>query len=296
MQKTKTILSALTLAISSMAALPAFAGGDLEFDVPGADINFCGGGEGGNYYRVIGRTLQEQLEDHTMGRATTEGTPDILSNIADGSCDVGAVQADGLVGTSGEFEVMGPVYDEYVHLVCSAASGIKGVRSLHENPDITIAFTSRKSGGYTTWKAMGELDEGYNSENGPSLTLTTWARLPSKMRNGSIDCFMHVTSLGDSNIINLANNTDGEARLVKFNDYDFNDAKLPNGERLYEFEDIPGKTYANFKKGRRAVETIKVKATLVANARWMAENDDRADDLYGAFEFGKGQMRRAVED
>lgn len=307
---TTTILTTASLALASIAAVPAFAGPNdpLTFDVENPEVTFCGGSAKGNYYNVVGGTLQRMLQDsYRMGRATTAGTPEILNRVAQNQCNMGVVQADGLVTANfGAYEVFSSMYQEYVHLICSKQSGIEGVRDLHSNQDVVIGFSSMNSGGAGTWNAMGTLDDGYSRENGPRIEFVRTARVPSKLRaggsNGGIDCFMHVTGLGDSGIAELGRLVGDDAELVPFNDHDFDDARLENGDRLYNWADIPEGTYDSLGNesgwGDHSVSTISVGAVLIANSQWLNVEApvEMGDSVFSAVDYAFPHIQQQMAE
>ncbi len=287
------------VALSSALAVPAFAADKpLQFDVENADVTYCGGSEKGNYYNVVGGTMRDQLNGvATLGRATTKGTPEILERVGNNECNLGTVQADGLVGGNfSTYEVFGTMYQEYVHLICSEKSGIEGVRDLNDNTDVVIGFSSQNSGGFATWKAMGVLDNGYDKDNGPKVKFVSTKRAATKLRaggkSGGIDCFMHVTGLGSGTIADMGERLGEDANLVPFNDHDFDDARLENGDKLYNWAKIPEGTYNSLGNasgwGNNSVDTISVGAVLIGNANFLnGEGDeDIVDAIYEAFDYG----------
>ena len=67
----------------------------------------------------------------------------------------------------------------------------------------------------------------------------------------------------------------GGLRLAEVDDWDFDDKKDQNGNRIYTFINIGKKTYPNLQKGivfSREIETLAVKAVFTIKTDWVRQN------------------------
>lgn len=284
-----------TLALSAVLALGAVAGmsGSAMAQSSSSDtINICVGSTKGAYHNVLAPSIGNAM-GRTLNRINTSGTPEILAKLESGECQMGIVQRDGLVESIFQPEVVAALTVEYMHLVCSTASGVNSVKDLRNNTDATIVFDSPNSGSYLTWKAMGSLDSGYNADNGPKVSFTkSNARQASFIKSGKAQCYFGVSALPNGGVQQIGKLGGGDIKLVPVNDWDFNDKTVEvNGEdmKVYNFSEIPEGTYAGFGLGNdnatfsdTSVETLTVDAIVVL-APSFVENGS-VEDVDAAYE------------
>lgn len=264
----KKIVVMVGLAIAAMiSAAPASAN----------TIRLCTGADDGNYYaagkaieRMTGKSLSVEV-------VATEGTIDNLDRTlsvpvdsAD-ACDAMIGQPDGPVflsrktpGAAKSLRQIGELHREYLHALCSKPSGVDDLGDLSGTKDYTVAIGEEGSGAWLIWQNIVAEDDSYagvpvSNEGGiialsaVASDITTCMLVPAGLGNGT------VTSADQSYAASIA--------LVPANDKDFNDALDIRGKPLYQYVDIPGKTYPNLQSGffGSSVSTISWRAGVYVN-------------------------------
>lgn len=238
-------------------------------------LNICTGGEKGNYF-FTGKTLEKQLSGSLkVNVIPTQGSIDNLNRIASGVCDAAVVQSDALrvfkdlnPSTSLNLERITALYKEYAHLICNRDLDIDSITDLSKTNKILVGPMG--SGSYVTWRGMVLQDKSYAEiPTGPE----TGAAAVLKIKDGGdAQCLMFVSGLNSPAIKDIAARSDERLTLVEIDDKDFNDAKDEKGRRLYEFKNIPGKSYPEI-GGRSNWTTVTVDAVVVVNTDWMSNNE-----------------------
>ena len=256
----------------SLAFVVAFGS---QGHVLAAEMNFCTASKKGNYH-FAGAEIAKQVQGEVkMILVNTKGSLDNLKKIADGTCDAGVVQSDAWTvynaENSGEalsLERAGVLFKEYAHLVCNEEMGIKSVKDLDDNHTIFVGKLG--SGSNTTWKGfvLQDKDRYGKIQTQP----VSGVRALTKVIDGSEgQCFFYVASL-NTGFMKKAN-TQGKDKLILANvdDWDFNDAKGPDGKEIYVFDEIEG-AYGNLAFWDK--ETLTVQALVVVSVDWIDANED----------------------
>jgi len=246
-------------------------------------IRLCTGSSTGNYFaagEAIQRMAGKQLPIVVV---ETEGTVDNMRRLLElpaddpEACDAMIGQPDGPV-----FEVrkspanikklrqVGSLHREYLHVLCSKGSGVDDLGDIADG-GYSIAIGEPGSGAWLIWQNIITEDDSYAdvpvTNDGGSIALaavasdtTTCMLVPAGLKNG---------------IVNEADAYYGDAVvLAEANDKDFNDATDIAGKPLYEYSDIPSRTYGT------SLQTGLL-GSSVSTISWLAgvyANSDRLSD------------------
>jgi TRAP-type uncharacterized transport system substrate-binding protein len=172
------------------------------------------------------------------------------------------------------------LYNEAVQMVANTASGIKEVSDLMAGQHI-LYIGPEGSGTAKTWEGFVLEDPGYKSIK------TANASYEEALKKVVADpncVMMFVSGLNNTYLKaaeELAKQT-GKLRLVAVNDWNFNDKRDDNGNRIYDFVEIGRNVYPNLQKGMlwgaNAVETISVQAVGIVRSEWVKQYGAEAMD------------------
>lgn len=306
----KRLLALAVIGASLAAALPAFA---QSAPTARPDMRFCGGSERGNYYRIVGPSLQTQMGDQfNISLKPTNGTPDILDGLANpnrtdaAACDVGAAQLDGLleVRDMARVQFITRLYDEYAHLICTRQSGITRVSQLKNSQHI-IAIGARTSGSAVMWRSLVRAAPEYGTVR--TRPMTSSEAVGAMLERGEVSCLLMVSGLNSEDVTAVGQRGNGQMRLVDFDDRAFSRRMVTIGNRqesLYRQAQIPGGAYPQLNGSgwvsSGAIDTIAVSAVLVASMDWVratrqAMGETRfARGFYEGIDFAKPDIAAAV--
>lgn len=266
-----------------------------------SELKLATGGSKGNYY-FSGRTIADQCRGSNVVITVleTKGSIDNLNKMVSGEADAAIVQADSLRVFFSEnpdmklsFDRTGVLYNEYAHLVCNGATGIKGIKDL-DSAKHTVLVGDHGSGVHTTWKSFGLQDASYKKI--PTKNIGDVRALSMILDGTEAQCMLWVGGLNAGFMTKIDAQGAG-LRLCAVDDWDFNDMKDEKGKKVYEFKDIPSGTYKkNLQTGffGSSVETIAVPAILITRSEWIEKNPDAYNDFINGYLSGRAAILQRV--
>src|SRR3954470_8711526 len=109
-------------------------------------MKICSGPDGGNYQRAAREVVNQGKDRIDFTIVDSKGSVDNLDKLASGECDAAPVQNDAFrvykqkyQKDAGNLERAGPLYREYVHLICNRKNGISRVTDLWDGK-VTVAI------------------------------------------------------------------------------------------------------------------------------------------------------------
>jgi hypothetical protein len=262
-------------------------------------LRVCVASKNGTYFRVTAGVLMQGVNSVNIVPVTTQGTGEILENIATGKCDAGFAQGDGYWNyvedkqtTNLPFERVASPYKEAVHLICHE----DGPDSITELTSENKVWFPSKSGAAETWRNFIGEDEDYNDVrtvlNTPTMQVDSYEEAITKVSNDENSCAMYVGAPGASKFVR---SIDSGAKVSKLVLRDVDDSSLdnttdPSGHDVYTFKDIENYDNLNREGGCYGycsgdVETLFVNADFLVANKWKAANKDTyssfAVDLMG---------------
>ena len=279
------MLAAIAFAMASFMSTISFAA-----DIP--VLNFCTAKTGGNY-EYTGKLIQAQLKGiATVNVINTEGSEDNLNKIKSGECDAAIVQSDAIYLYQKEtgpldFASLGPIYKEYVHLICRRDSGVTSLDQLNghklfsgevgsgSNVTIRGLRAASKEFGYNSYKDIALVPQGNDL---PSLV---------NLVGGQADCMLLTTSQNSTYVVNSVQKF--ADKLVLANSYDKyfmkTKTKDTSGKEnsVWKEGQIPYSTYDKIMPtgwtGRKNVDTMSVDATVIVSQAWMTAHTEQYGQL-----------------
>lgn len=256
-----------------------------------ADFTLCGGSKGGVYdYTAL--QLQSQVDKSIVNvvPVNTTGSGENLKAIADGSCDGAIVQSDAIfVYTKDNGPIsyvdLGPLYTEFVHLVCRRASNVTNLSDLTANTKVMIGKDG--SGSNITYRGLVFADktdggDAYSkipvlNEGGDTASL-----VKLKGGNAGATCMIAVSAPGGKFLSNDVEKFSADLIVTPLYDKDFNDVTITdvNGQSssVWTPVELAGSTYKKIMPSgvftNKSVDTIGVNARLIVSEKWMNENPD----------------------
>lgn len=277
----------ILVATLCLLASPAFA------------LNLCTGLSGGNY-DYSGQMIAANSEGVIdVALQSSPGSMTNLERLDAGLCDAAIVQSDAYAVYRRQnpqsqltLITIGPLYQEFIHLICNGTLGIGGIT------DLKAAHTvlTGPSGGGTavTWEAFRIANSRYRDVDSRPIGGKDAAVLvkshaiippiPPQTQSRRADCLMFVTGLkaGQINEANkLGLEAPGSLVLVTADDDKILDMR-DHGRPLYKTSDIPAKTYPGIQPsawffqswaGMDGTSTIAVTALLVARQQFVDDNN-----------------------
>ena len=212
-------------------------------------LRVCVGSESGAYFRTLAGVMAPGTNAVNMVAVTTSGTPEILANLANGTCDAGFTQGDGYwnyVEANNSidlpFERVFTPFKEAVHLVCNE----KGPSTIADLGTKHRVWFPSDSGAAETWKNfIGESDK-YNKVstvlNDPSMKVSSYEEALLKVSADKNSCAMYVAAPGSSTLMSKIDKGAKKSKMVLI---DVEDGKLdnttdPSGSDVYNFKNISG--------------------------------------------------------
>lgn len=243
--------------LSSLAALAMSA---AAHSAP-TEVRLCTGTDGGPY-AVAGKMIAAMAKDDTNVSikvvVDTGGTwGNIQKTILGDTCDAMIGQPDGAAllkrqnpSAAAIMKPFGDLHREYLHALCSKASGVTDIGDLESDPKgngYSIALGNTGSGAWLIWQNFIAEDADYASV--PVTDEEGVIALASVASGSGTTCVLQPAALGNS-VVNQADEQFGEGLILAgVNDKDFNDAADPQGKALYEFSKIPSGTYPKSLQG-----------------------------------------------
>jgi TRAP-type uncharacterized transport system substrate-binding protein len=264
----KILVCAAALACLALSSFPAAAG---------TPIRLCTGSDSGNYFAAGKQIARMAGQSLSIEVVETQGTIDNLDRTlnldvaADGACDAMIGQPDGPVylsrstpGAARSLRQVGDLHREYLHVLCSADSGVDDLGDLSGSTKHSVAIGEEGSGAWLIWQNFVAEDDSYGkipvSNEGGIVAL-------SAVASDITTCMLVPAGLGNGTMMTADGSYAGSVVLADANDKDFNDAKDIRGKPLYEYVDIPSKTYRNLQTGMfgSAVSTVSWRAGVYVN-------------------------------
>lgn len=253
-------------------------------------IQLCTGGEQGTYFRV-GNMMDNAADARRLNieNVSTNGSWENMRMVAELECHAAVVQADAYTlfarqnaAKAVNIDNVGNLHLEYAHMLCNKDAGIDDAADL-ESDEVTIAVGKTGSGPWVTWQNWMAEDSGF--EKTRVVPLGGIAAQAKVSQGADVQCMLEITGLGSSSIHNIDSRFGANLVLVEMDNWTLNDSKDPKGNKLYEFADIPSKTYGvNLQKGGwSSVETIRQSAVLVINTTYFYEHEGAYEALLEAY-------------
>lgn len=258
----------LLLAASLVANVPAFANESIRLCTGAADGNYFAAGKA--IERMAGKAISIEVVE-------TEGTIDNLDRVLNvdvastDACDAMIGQPDGPVflarktpGASKALRQVGELHREFLHVLCSKASGVDDLSDLGGSTKFSIAIGQEGSGAWLVWQNIISEDDSYAkvpvSNEGGIIAL-------SAVASDITSCMLVPAGLGNGTVTTADGSYSASVSLVPANDKDFNDAVDIRGKPLYEYVSIPGKTYKKLQSGMfgSSVSTISWRSGVYVN-------------------------------
>ena len=266
-------------------------------------VRLCTGGEDRPYH-VTGLEIQKLLQDSdeiSLEVVTTSGTWDNIKrtvlNRTPESCDAFIGQPDGTTlllrenpAAAASLREIGKGPVEYLHVLCSAESGVTNLAELSGDNSRSIALGPEGSGAWLVWQNFIEQDSSYaevqvSTESGAiaaaavSANDTTCMLVPAAVPNASVASID--ADFGDSIV------------LASAVDKDFNDAVDIKGRPLYTWADIPAGSYpVHFQAGWfTSIEAIAWRAGIYVRTESFKANPKALEALVVA----AARVRPAIE-
>jgi TRAP-type uncharacterized transport system substrate-binding protein len=239
------------------------------------NLRLCAGQPDGNY-PLAATSLAEQAKKANLRiePIRTGGARDNIKRLSKGECDAAIVQSDAYYVFSHEsnanplaIALVGPLFDEYVHLVCNEKSQVKDIRSF-KSPKMRseLLIGSRASGSHLAWQTFSFLDFAY--ANARTFARGGQEAFDELLLNDKGRCMLHVSAL-QSPLMKKVDAKGAGLRLLPVNDGKFDNKKDAQKNRLYHFAKIENRTYPKLqKKYFGGVKTLKLQALLLASESW----------------------------
>lgn len=224
--------------------------GEVERNPNGVPIfRLCTGSQGFTY-NIMARALSAFPDPSVVDVQVINigGSWSQLAAMSSGQCDGAIIQPDaGVVATrmgadiSDQLLYGASLHPEFVTAACSRDNDANNFNDMQSDSDRVVIVGSEGSGTAVTVRGFQEEDRGYrNPTYRFAPTLMQAARIVS---GGQADCLIMTSGLGGPAWAEMDDRYgESQIRLVPANDGDFNDTRDLNGERLYEFFDIPAET------------------------------------------------------
>ena len=262
----------LFLLLAGVAPLPT-PGATERGAAPGSEVVFSAGRKGGGYWNIADRFQSVSAESGLKVKILESvGSIENLERLADPNSPVNLTlsQADALmryVGEhpdfSGRFRILESIGLECVFIIADAKGDLKSDQDLQDPKGHRIAIPGKQSGVAVTFDYMRKLVPGLENTE-PVYTDTLEAM--KKIRAGDSDAVDAVMLVQRPMLrkteIHLAVSKPSVFHMVPVEDRHLLD-KLPNGEEVYEFLDvplIPGPSLSG-----KSVPTVCTKGLLLAS-------------------------------
>lgn len=239
------------------------------------------GKENGVYNSVAGKFLQQQLGPKVPSELIqSNGSLDNIDRLKSGEIDLAFCQFDALISNSGvvsDFIIIKRLYPEYIHLIVNQNSK-KSIKDF-DLKKTKFAIGPDGSGTWVTWKGMCSADKSYADIATVPLG---GARALSALESRDVDGVLLVGGLGMGDAKQASKDAD-KYEMCAIDDWDFNNATYKK-EKIYEFMDLPSKTYPGLIEGifKSGIKTITVDAVLITTAKWADANPALYDKVFEA--------------
>ena len=227
-------------------------------------------------YAYFGELLKKHAPRIAIETRTTAGSIENLQLLLNGDVDAAIIQSDALgamteeiasrVGSTEQVEL----YPEVIQMIANKKSGIKSIKDIEPGGKHILYIGPEASGTAITWRAMVAQDDDYREIETRFASYNTALLKVSE----NPDAVMMFVSGLNSDFLRRAEAQAAQSkriRLVEVDDWNFNNFRDHNGNRIYEFVHIPSATYPALQKSivlGRDVETLAVSAVLVLRTDW----------------------------
>ena len=250
-------------------------------------IKLCTAQPDGSYYRaghqMMIRASMYQLEIEIV---TTNGSLDNVRQLEQRTCNAALLQEDTLPYFSNLREQanlrllkLGSIYDEYAHLICNRASGIKQFSDLQAGDRVLIGHP--RSGSEMTWnhlnKRFPEKFSGIITETvGGTEALERVANY--RPATTTAKCLFKVTSADSPLLLAIDNDKawDERLRLSSLNLKNITEVHDKAGDRVYQRTHIPRSAYRYLDSWFARPQTFSVKTIVVLDSEWATRHQNRA--------------------
>ena len=241
-------------------------------------IRFCTAKAGGNYHWVGTKFAEHLGSDIDVQVVPTRGSWENLELINAGRCDFAIVQNDAMhvyrkrhPQTSLTVVRAGPLYKEYVHVLCNRKSGIDDIDDLE--PRHKIAVGDLGTGSSVTWDGftLARPEQYGKVQISPMDGVLALTAISD---GAEVQCMLFTAGLNSEFVSLDANNAGDYVKLITAKDSKLRQQKDDQGRPLYETGTIPGGKYKKLQSGfwGSSVETMTVEALLLANKQWVEAN------------------------
>lgn len=268
-----------------MIAITAILGFGSAHAADPATLNLCTASESGNYYWAGVQIASQAKGAVNVVPVATRGSMENLEKVEKGECQAAIVQSDAFLAYSKQYpkstlnlERSATLYNELVHLLCNRAAGISKITKLTSKN--TVAVGKNGSGSAVTWDGFISVDP--KTYKGVQTVPLDGERALAKVADGTdVQCLLFTAGLNTPFVKETATGYKDKIVLVPTDDSDIKDAKDVKGNKLYEYNTIPGGMYPGLQDGTfsSSVATISVKALIVVDSNWV----DAHDKEYGKF-------------
>ncbi len=274
------------LALAATALVASFA--SVGTSVAG-DFRMCTGGSGGNY-EATGLAVQRQVagEGINVEVVNTKGSWENLEKLTSGECDGAVVQNDAMYVWGEENGApnvidMGPMFTEYVHMLCRRDANIEDISDLSTNGKVMAGKTG--SGSNVSIRGMITADKKFGGDSYSKIALLNEGGDRASLAmlvSGKADC-MVVTAAPETKFLTADAQKYGDSLvLVDIVDKDFNDVtvtdKNGNESSVWNKATLPYSAYKTIMPkgvfGRKDVDTFGVNAHFIVSADWVETNPD----------------------
>lgn len=249
-------------------------------------LRIATGPEGGDYF-FYGNLLKKNAPALDVEVLSTTGSMENLRKLVSGEADMAIVQSDVLALLGKDFpgarliSEQAVIYKEAVQMVANTASGIKDVHDLKAGKH-TVYIGPEGSGTAKTWEGFVLQDPGYKSIKTANASYEEALQKVIQDPN----CVMMFVGGLNNNYLKAAEELavkTRKLRLVAVDDWNFNNKRDGNGNRIYKFVKIGRKVYPGLQKGllwgSNAVETISIQAVGVVRTDWVKQYGSEAMDV-----------------
>ena len=205
------------------------------------DVTITTGRKGGTYNDVYGLNLASVLGEFGFKPIiqTSKGSGENADRVAEGSAQIGFVQADAYQFWRSKnpngaqvTDIAGDLGKECVFVAVKEDGKIDGPSDLKEGTKLAIGEPD--SGSYATWSYLQTLVPAYGK-------VETYAkggnRMLAKVKTGEIDAFLWVAAKDKPNsFLDTVMQSDSGLKVIDMASWHVND-KLPNGKSVYTKED-----------------------------------------------------------
>lgn len=237
-------------------------------------------------YQVFGELLRNLSNDFEVTLVNTSGSLENLAKVDKKECDGALSQADAYwlyaeknQATKLAFERVPNIYKEYGLFYCHRDGPVDDVDDLEEVAGKTLYVGPDGSGGEVMWANIVKEDDEFGvtkvQKMGGNAALAS-------IKSNKNACGLFVSAGKSQFMKNLAKNSKW-LKLVPATDNDFDEAEDPEGQKLYEFTDIPGGTFDGLQDSWfGGITTIAVKTDFIVAKSWIKRNGSaRYDALIG---------------